>query len=110
MYNQNHPVSGVSNAKKLWHFCLFPGFVRGVGRGLAGTVLKPMSKVTEAISDVGSGDGPASRPSATSVPDRAGDRMDRGKSEGNMEVSLKEKDDMGDLMKNGGTCHGFNHV
>lgn len=33
----------------------FPGFVRGVGRGLAGSVLKPMSKVTEAISDVGSG-------------------------------------------------------
>lgn len=33
----------------------FGGFVRGVGRGLAGTVLKPMSKVTEAISDVGSG-------------------------------------------------------
>ena len=56
---------------------------------------------------MGSGDGPASRPSATSVPDRAGDRMDRGKSEGNMEVSLKEKDDMGDLMKNGGTCHGL---
>ncbi|CAK9022321.1 unnamed protein product [Durusdinium trenchii] len=31
------------------------GFVRGVGRGFAGSVLKPVSKLGEAISDVGSG-------------------------------------------------------
>ena len=33
----------------------FAGFVRGVGRGLAGSVLKPVSKFGEAISDMGSG-------------------------------------------------------
>lgn len=41
--------------RKLRRF--FVGFVRGVGRGLAGSVLKPVSKFGEAISDMGSGAG-----------------------------------------------------
>lgn len=43
------PRTGVLGRKN------FAGFVRGVGRGLAGSVLKPVSKFGEAISDMGSG-------------------------------------------------------